>query len=179
MGKSKAELINKLIDIEAGYVDDPDDSGGETKYGITIKVARAYGYAGSMRDLSIETAKEILDRRYWKSLNLDKIYGISEKIAYELFDTGANMGVSRAGRFLQRALNLLTDDNDLKVDGKVGEMTLMALKKYLSKRPNFKSSEKVLLRMLNSQQGAFYMTLGERRVKDERFMYGWFLNRVE
>ena len=36
----------------------------------------------------------------------------------------------------------------------------------------------VMLRMLDAQQGAFYMDLAERRPKDERFVYGWFLHRV-
>ena len=36
----------------------------------------------------------------------------------------------------------------------------------------------VLVVMLNALQGAFYVTLAERREKDERFVFGWFANRV-
>jgi len=31
---------------------------------------------------------------------------------------------------------------------------------------------------LNCLQGAFYVELAEKREKDERFVYGWLLNRV-
>jgi len=44
----KQEIINQIIDVEGGYVNDPSGSGGETNFGITEAVARAYGYAGAM-----------------------------------------------------------------------------------------------------------------------------------
>ena len=46
---SKQDIINAVLDTEAGYVDNPDDSGGKTKYGITEEMARFYGYEGDMR----------------------------------------------------------------------------------------------------------------------------------
>ena len=42
----KDRIINAIIDREGGYVDEPDDSGGETNYGVTKAVARANGYRG-------------------------------------------------------------------------------------------------------------------------------------
>ena len=58
---SKKDIINHVIEIEGGYVDDPSDSGGETNYGITKAVARRYGYAGHMRDLPREVAYQIYE----------------------------------------------------------------------------------------------------------------------
>ena len=66
--------------------------------------------------------------------------------------------------------------SDLKVDGDVGGKTLNALKAFMAKRGS--SGESVLYNMLNSLQGAFYVTLAERREKDEKFVFGWFKNRV-
>jgi hypothetical protein len=56
-------------------------------------------------------------------------------------------------------------------------MTIAALREYLSKRGPADGA-KVLLRALNALQGAFYIGLAESRPKDERFVYGWFFNRV-
>ncbi len=176
----KQKVIDGIIDREGGYVDDQDDSGGETRWGITKKVAKRYGYRGDMRDLPRETAFDIYDQRYWQAMRLGKIEKISPKIAEEIADTGVNMGVARAGDFLQRSLNALNNRGahfkDLHVDGVIGRRTLKALSKHIKKRP--KNGVTVLLRMLNSLQGAFYISLAERREKDEKFIYGWFLNRV-
>lgn len=171
------EIINEIINLEGGYVDDPDDSGGETNYGITIKVARNYGYTSDMCDLPRTLAFNIYADRYWHSVNADKLNILSTMITREIVDTGVNMGIKRAGNFLQRSLNVLNNRgrlySDIKIDGSIGPATLHALERYLSKR-----DEKILYKMLNCLQGAFFVELGERREKDEKFMYGWFKNRV-
>ena len=41
---SAADYINDLILREGGYVFDPQDSGGETNFVITVAKARSYGY---------------------------------------------------------------------------------------------------------------------------------------
>lgn len=176
----KKRIINGIIKVEGGYSNDLVDSGGETNYGITVAVARAYGYRGAMKDLPVEIAFEIYSREYWDVLRLSEIEKLSPKIAEEMADTGVNMGVARAAEFLQRSLNVLNDGQkyypDIRVDAKVGPLTVATLKKYLDKRGTH--GEIVMHRMLNSLQGAYYVTLAERRQKDERFVFGWFLNRV-
>jgi len=165
---------------EGGYVNDPEDSGGETNHGITDLVARTNGYEGPMRELSRERAEEIAKREYWDVMRLDDIARVSPPIAEELFDTGFNTGPVRAVAMLQRSLNALnreaTDYDDMLVDGKLGERTMRAFYNYLHHRHS--TGEAVMLRALNGLQLEFYMSLTERRQKDERFLYGWILNRV-
>ena len=178
----KNKVINKIITVEGGYINDPSDSGGETNYGITIYVARKYGYKGRMIDLPKSLAFEIYKTRYWDSMGLDVVEDIAgEKIAEELADTGVNVGVLRASEFLQRSLNVLNNREkiykDLKIDGDIGGKTLLALNSFMNKRRD-KGGASVLFKMLNSLQGAFYITLAERREKDEKFIFGWFKNRV-
>lgn len=177
----KQKIIGQIIKIEGGYVNDPSDSGGETNYGVTKRVARRFGYTGSMRDLPRSIAFEIYEKNYWDSMSLDEVEKIAgERIAEELADTGVNMGVGRASEFLQRSLNVLNNRGqnylDLKIDGNIGGKTLVALKAFIAKRGS--SGESVLYNMLNSLQGSFYITLAERREKDEKFVFGWFKNRV-
>lgn len=173
--------VEKMLLREGGYVNDPKDSGGETNYGITVGVARAFGYTGSMREMPRSTAIAIYRTRYWDSLSLDTIERRAPSVAVKLFDIAVNMGAGRAAEFLQRTLNVLNDGGatyaDLKVDGAVGPATLAAFDAYLDKR--FAHGELVLTRALNALQGAYYIELAERRPKDERFVYGWLLNRVD
>jgi len=180
MESLKNKIINEVIRIEGGYVNDSSDSGGKTRYGITENVARVYGYKGKMKQLPKELAFEIYTKKYWDILKLDSIEALSHLIAEELADTGVNMGVGRAARFLQRSLNVLNNRQkyyaDLVVDGQLGNKTITALKAYFLHRGT--KGEKVLHSMLNSLQGAFYVTLAERREKDQRFVFGWFDNRV-
>ncbi len=180
MSQLKKKSIEHVLKVEGGYVNDPSDSGGETNWGITKRVALKNDYTGAMRDMPKSLASEIYVKRYWDALALDQVEHLSDIVAAELIDTGVNQGVGRAAETLQRALNALNNMgklyNDIKIDGDIGPATLSALKKYLAKRG--KEGEIVLHRGLNVLQGAFYFDLTERRQKDEKYLYGWLNNRV-
>lgn len=173
-------IIDDVLHAEGGYVDDPADSGGETNWGITVAVARANGYAGPMRDMPKDVARDIYHEKYVVGPGFAAIASVSPAIAAELVDTGVNMGTSTAGVFLQRVLNALNDGGsnytDVKVDGSVGPGTMSALRRYLQTRG--KHGEVVLLRALNALQGARYIELAEKRPENERFVFGWLTNRV-
>jgi hypothetical protein len=87
------DTITALLAREGGYTNDPKDAGGETNWGITVTVARAFGYDGLMTLLPKETAIAIYKQRYWQDPRLDKVAEYSPRIAEELLDTGVNMGV--------------------------------------------------------------------------------------
>ena len=53
------QFLNELIRREGGYVNNPADRGGATKYGITEAVARQNGYKGHMKDLPESLARDI------------------------------------------------------------------------------------------------------------------------
>ena len=175
------KLLPKLVAVEGGYVNDPSDSGGETNYGITIAVARRYGYTGPMRAMPKSTAESIYERQYFVDPGFDKVAALSERVAEELFDTGVNLGVGRAAEYLQMSLNALNNGgvlyDDIAEDRDIGPTTLRTLDRYLARRPGAQGIE-VLIRCLDSLQGAFYIDLSRRRQKDEKYVYGWFANRV-
>ena len=62
----KSKIINSIIAIEGGYVNDPNDSGGETNFGITYKVALANGYHGDMINLPVSVAFNIYSQKYYR-----------------------------------------------------------------------------------------------------------------
>lgn len=166
------EIINTTLKAEGGYVNDPSDKGGETNYGITVATARANGYKGAMRDLPLQTAKDIYHNEY---LVKPGFSNFPSTVAAELFDTGVNMGPATAARFLQRAVNAL-QGSGLAVDGKVGPATRNAVAVYLASRSN---AESILVKALNCLQGERYIELVEANASQRRFINGWFANRVE
>jgi lysozyme family protein len=95
-----------LLQFEGGYVDDKNDPGGKTKYGITEAVARANGYKGEMINFTIEEAKKIYRKNYWDSVELDTLPSI---LRYPLFDAAVNSGVSQSIKWLQRSLKVKAD----------------------------------------------------------------------
>jgi lysozyme family protein len=142
------QFLDELIKREGGYVNNPADRGGATKFGITEAVARANGFKGHMRDLPLDMAKGIYRKQYWISPRFDQVNVISNAVAEELLDTGVNCGTGFAKPLLQRALNLLNNQgkgrwSDLVVDGIYGPATLNALKTYMVKCG--KDDEKVLV----------------------------------
>jgi lysozyme family protein len=180
-GADVDQLIDALIEREGGYVSHPSDKGGPTCFGITEAVARAHGYAGGMRSLPRDEAAAIYRRLYWQRPRFDEIAKRSERIAAELFDTGANMGPAVAATFLQRALTALNrnaqDYPDLCPDGRIGPATLTALDYFLALRGKA-AGETVLMRALEALQGERYLRLAERRPANEAFLYGWLANRI-
>lgn len=157
---------------EGFFSNDPQDRGGATTWGITEQVARKHGYRGDMKDLPVETAKEIYRKSYWDKNRLDEVADYYEPIAAEMFDTGVNMGVSTAGEFLQRAINCLNRNQtlfpDLEVDGIIGSKTINALGKL-----GGSTEKQAVLITLNALQGERYVAICERDPRQEKYYLGW------
>lgn len=93
MKESFEKAIDFVLSIEGGYVNDPSDPGGETKYGIS---KRAYPNV-DIANLTESAAKEIYKRDYWDSLGCDNLVLGLDIVA---FDTAVNMGRAVAKTFL-------------------------------------------------------------------------------
>ena len=171
------EIVGRVLQIEGGYVNDPKDSGGETNLGITVKVARKFGYTGEMKNLTIKDAKAIYKKGYWDTLKLDQVD--NKKLCFELFDSCVNVGNTRAGKWLQESLNIVlpspSPEFKLIVDGDIGNKTLECVNMVLFNPKLIKE----LIDTLNILQGKFYMSLAQRREKDEKFIGGWIEHRVK
>lgn len=101
-----------VVGLEGGYVNDPHDPGGETKFGITRRQYPHEDIAG----LTIDRAKEIYRRDYWQAVHGDDL---PWPLALLVFDGAVNQGVGGAIRSLQRTLGV-------EVDGVLGPVTLAA-----------------------------------------------------
>lgn len=176
MGLNIDQIIEDILKAEGGYVNDPRDRGGETNFGITLAVARQNGFHGSMKDMPESFARLVYRKRYIEAPGFHLVLPISETIGAELVDTGVNMGPSVAGKFLQRALNVLSP-HEIAVDGVVGQGTRKTLEAYLKRRSD--DGESVLLKTLNCLQGARYIELAEARQQNKAFIFGWIRARVK
>ena len=176
------KLIDDTIAKEGNgrYTDDPSDSGGPTRWGITKKTARLYGYTGDMRELPRGKAVDIYMAMNWVEPGFSKVERFSPELAAEMFDYAAPTGAGTVIKMLQRCLNVLNLDGDyfpdIKVDGVIGEVTTMCLAAYTKRRGG--EGVLVLRGMVKSLYGNYLIELAERRAKDEKFIYGWFKNRV-
>ncbi|WP_199098959.1 glycosyl hydrolase 108 family protein [Dyella sp. ASV21] len=180
------QRIDQLITDEMraegwdAYTNDPDDAGKETRWGITVDTARAYGYTGPMRDLPEATARAIYRKRYVDAPRFGDVFAIDPSVGAELIDTGINMGTAVAAMFLQRWLNGFNDTGsrygDLYVDGQIGPVTLAALRAFIQWR-GLKGIN-VLLCGLKGVKATRYLEITESKRSQRKFLYGWVLNRV-
>ena len=95
--------FDRLIGHEGDYVNNPDDPGGETKWGIS---KRSYPHL-DIKSLTRDQAKEIYRQDFW-----DKIGDSAHSaVKFQLFDFAVNSGIKRAIKELQRAVKVV-DDGD-------------------------------------------------------------------
>lgn len=106
--------VKHVLTFEGGYVNNPKDPGGETKYGIS---KRAYPKI-DIKNLTIQQAKDIYYKDYWLASKCDKM---DYKVALLVFDMSVNMGINRSVKTLQEAIG------GISVDGLIGNQTLNAL----------------------------------------------------
>lgn len=110
----RAGLISTSAQRRAvGYVNDPHDRGGETKYGIAKNANKDLDIAA----LDWDAACRVYYKRYWLSGDCDNINVFSPRLAVLHFDGCVNHGVGRASRYFQRAAGAIED-------GDVGPNTL-------------------------------------------------------
>ncbi len=169
------EAWKHLMPREGGFVNNPNDPGKRTIYGIA-EHANPDLWANGVP--SYEQCMQ-RGRRYWDAIAGDQLLKFSGRVAYEVFENYFNSG--RGGMSLQRCLNAMNrnqkDYADIVVDGGIGPGTLAALSKFWSRWGT--QAELLMMRCLNVEQGAFFLQLAESNKQFEEFFDGWILNRVE
>lgn len=127
--RSVEAIARDIVMREGGYVNDPDDPGGATKYGVTLATLRGLGIdltgdgrttALDVQRLSRDEAVAIFVEHYYRRPGLDRL---PVCLQASVFDMYVNSG-SNALRVLQRLLNEM--GHDLIVDGQLGAQTLRA-----------------------------------------------------
>ncbi|GHE05680.1 peptidoglycan binding-like protein [Defluviimonas sp. 20V17] len=103
------EIAAKIVAREGGYVDDPDDPGGATKYGVTLATMKRLGIdltgdgkvdSRDLQRLTRGRAVDIFVQHYFRAPRLD---ALPAALQPSVFDMYVNAG-SNAVRILQRLL---------------------------------------------------------------------------
>lgn len=132
IGMDFNQAFDKLIAHEGGYVNDPADPGGETRYGIS---KRSYPDI-DIKKLTLDMARQIYLRDFWLRGGMDKFDG---NLAFQVFDFAVNSGIETALRKLQIAAGV-ADDGHI---GPVSLSAIMAIKpevlilRFLAERLDF------------------------------------------
>jgi lysozyme family protein len=137
-----------------GYVNDPDDNGGETKFGV----AKNANTDLNITKLTWEQAKAVYYARYWIAGKCDQL---PPRLAVLHFDGCVNHGVNRANMFLQRAAGV-------QPDGKVGPVTLARIKTL---------NVMTLLSSVCTQREQFYKAIVANNPSQSKYLTGW-LRRI-
>lgn len=160
------------FDTEGGYVDDPDDPGGATNHGISLRFLRGLGDpeldldgdgdldADDVRALTRDDAAELIYAHFWQGY---RYADLPTEIGAKVFDLGVNMGPRPIGRCLQRAVRAVHGPR-LVEDGVIGPKTLRAVDQVYGP---------ALLPALRSEAAGYYRVLIARDPTREKYQEGW------
>jgi lysozyme family protein len=157
--------VNIILQHEGGYTNDPNDSGGETNFGITHKdldtYAKSLNLPENVKDLTQDNAEYFYSKVYWEKYHYNAFNELAA--VAKVFDLAVNMGAHEGHSLLQIAINHLSDE-PITVDGILGGETFGAA--------NALDGDK-LRQALRDCANAEYIEILAAHPHDECFREGW------
>ncbi len=133
------QIAQEIVAREGGYVNDPDDPGGATKYGVTIHTMRRLGLdldrdggvdTDDVRMLTRAHAVSIFVEHYFRRPKIDQL---PEPLHATVFDMYVNAG-GNAVTILQRLLGEMRIS--VSIDGVIGPQTINAVRRAYAAAPD-------------------------------------------
>jgi len=154
-----AVFDKEIIEIEGGYVNDPVDAGGETKYGIS---KRSYPKE-DIKNLTVERAIEIYTRDFWNPLNLNLVQ--DQTTANLVFRFSVHSGQETAVRLLQESINTFVPIvAGIKTDGILGPITRQAVNSI--RPPRLQDAFRV-------GTCRYYLNIVLKKPSQQKYFKGW------
>ena len=160
------QLAEEIVAREGGYVNDPDDPGGATNFGVTIHTMRRLGLDlngdgvvdnADVRALSRAQAVDIFIQHYFRQ---PRIAALPEMLQASVFDMYVNAG-SNAVRILQHLLVQM--GHDIVVDGVIGPQTIRAAHAAAASAPEHIADAYGIARR------DYYYALADRRAASRKY----------
>ncbi|MDW4548077.1 holin-associated N-acetylmuramidase [Defluviimonas sp. D31] len=137
--QSVTDIAREIVAREGGYVNEPDDPGGATKYGVTIHTLKRLGIdltgdgrvtGADVRRLSRDRAVAIFVEHYFRR---PRIHDLPEVLQPPVFDMYVNAGAG-AVKILQRLLAEM--GHAMADDGVIGPRTIAAAHRAAEEAPD-------------------------------------------
>ncbi|PSL20651.1 holin-associated N-acetylmuramidase [Shimia abyssi] len=160
------QIAKEIVAREGGFVNDPDDPGGATKYGVTIGTARQLGLdkdrdgdvdINDVRALSRSDAEEVFLKHYFVKPGVNRMpYALQASV----FDMYVNAG-SNAVKILQRLLGQM--GHKVTVDGAIGPQTIAAAEAAAAAAPDHLADAYGIARR------NYYLSIADKRPKSRKY----------
>lgn len=167
--------FQKTISNEGGYVNDPDDPGGETYSGVARKIhskwdgwttidmlKRASGFPANL-DKDSELQEDITNFyriNFWDKINGDKID--NQFVAESMFDFAVNAGVGTSASLAQMVVGV-------KSDGVIGKDSIAAINSF---------DPEYFLSAFTVAKIARYVNIVKKRPVSRKYFYGWVVRAL-
>ncbi|MAH45982.1 hypothetical protein CMI37_09125 [Candidatus Pacearchaeota archaeon] len=152
------DALDKILDMEGGFVDRLNDYGGPTNYGITIPALEAYtGRPATLKDIKKmkpEVAKAIYTQNYFTKPG---IHHLPESLWAHMLDMSVHHGPRKAIKILQKVLNIESD-------GIIGPVTIEA---------SYDNNSSVINHRLAIRRIEFMARVVKRNRTQAVFILGW------
>jgi len=168
--------LQKVLVHEGGYVNDPDDPGGETYYGIArnihskwsgwISIDMCKNQSGFPANLEKDTELQNEIARFYQINFWDKINGDNiqnQLVANSIFDFGVNAGVKTSASLAQMVV-------EAQADGVIGPQSLEKLNAF---DPDH------FLAAFTVAKIARYISIIRKRPTSKKYLYGWITRALE
>lgn len=182
--------VRRVLRLEGGFVNDPVDQGGATKYGISLRFLVTAGQididedgvadfdldmdgdidVADIRALAPIDAKILYFRCFWTPLRCEEL---PLPIGEAVFDQGVNGGNRAAITLLQRAINSVADAA-IRIDGAIGPVTLSALNRAIA----FAGTGAVIAAYRKAAADR-YRAIVAANPSQARFLKGWLRRAAE
>ncbi len=163
---SVSEIAKDILAREGGYVNDPDDPGGATKFGVTVHTMRRLGLdltgdnkvdAQDVQRLTREQAEQIFVQHYFHEPQISKL---PEVLQATVFDMQVNAG-SNAVKILQRLFGKMGFPTQ--VDGQIGPKTLATARRAAEAAPDH------IRDAYGIERRNYYYALADRRSASRKY----------
>jgi lysozyme family protein len=164
--QSVRKIAEEIVSREGGFVNDPDDPGGPTNHGVTLKTLKRLGIdldfngvtdVADVRKLTRGQATEIFLKHYYAAPKID---ALPESLQPSVFDMYVNAG-GNAVKILQRTLTQF--GYALSVDGAIGPNTVTAANAAVAAAPQH------FVDAYGIERRNYYYALGDRRKKSRKY----------
>ena len=164
-----------MIANEGGYVNDPDDPGGETYKGVARKIhskwegwtmidllKRLSGFPANLdKDPEIQEAVEdFYEVQFWNRISGSLIS--EQAVANSIFDFGVNAGASTSSAIAQLVIGA-------EVDGVIGNESIAKINAF---NPNH------FLAAFTVAKIARYVSIVKKRPTSRKYFFGWVLRSL-